>query len=70
MERPGRRREVLNDARRRVERALGSADAADELASLVEGLLIKAESGQVQLDAETVDALQRTVARYRATNGR
>lgn len=57
MERKNARRDVLNDARRRVERSLGSTEAADELARAAEELLA------------SLDKLRTALERYRKLRG-
>lgn len=57
-----RRREVLDGARRRVERGLMAADVADELAAAVDRLLAAPESDRVA----ALDGLRAALAHYRA----
>lgn len=57
MERKQSRRDVLNDARRRVERSLASTEAADELAEAAQELLAN------------LDKLRTALERYRKLRG-
>lgn len=57
MERKHARRDVLNDARRRVERSLAATETADELAAAAEELLAG------------LDKLRSAVERYRKMRG-
>jgi len=59
------RREVLNDARRTVERALFVADAADELAEAARMVLSEAEVEEVNPERPDLAALSAALARYR-----
>jgi hypothetical protein len=63
------RREVLNEARRQVERALASAPAAEELAQAAQALLDAAEAGQIELDAKPLADLRAALAKYRKLAG-
>ena len=59
------RREVLNDARRTVERALFVADAADELAEAAQMVLSEAEVEQINPERPDLAALRAALDRYR-----
>ncbi|MGH7776506.1 MAG: hypothetical protein ACREPI_04930 [Candidatus Dormibacterales bacterium] len=58
------RREVLNQTRRRVERALASEGPADELAAAAEALL-----GREEPEPKDVAALRTALTRYRRIRG-
>ncbi|HEX6349688.1 MAG TPA: hypothetical protein VF160_09900 [Candidatus Dormibacteraeota bacterium] len=60
-----RRREVLDGARRRVERGLIAVEVADELAAAADRLLEAPESER----AAALDGLRAALARYRAAMG-
>ncbi len=61
---PGRRA-VLDDARRKVERALFVANAADELAEAAQMVLSAAEVEQLDPGRPDIAALSAGLARYR-----
>jgi hypothetical protein len=58
------RRDVLDQARRKVERALMLADAADELAAAAESVLSEARGQGLPLDG-----LERALSQYRKVAG-
>jgi len=62
----GTRREVLNQARRRVERALAAEGAAEDLAAAAEALLLAAEG---RLDGADLMDLRAALASYRRIRG-
>jgi hypothetical protein len=62
---PTNRRELLNQARRRVEKALASEASAEELAAAAEALL-----AQPSPETEELAALRAAVIRYRAIRPR
>lgn len=62
-------RAVLNDARRKVERALAAAEAADDLAEAAEAVLTAAEAEQIDLDRLGVVTLRAALARYWKARG-
>jgi hypothetical protein len=59
------RRAVVNDMRRKIEQALGTADAAAELERAAEAVLMAAEAEQVDPDSLRLSALRTALARYR-----
>jgi len=59
------RRAVLDDARRKVERALFVAGAADELAEAAQLVLSEAEVEQVAPERPDMAALRAALDRYR-----
>ena len=61
----GARRDVLNQARRRVERVLATEDLAEELAAAAEAALSAGVA-----DAARAAALQQALDRYRSARGR
>ena len=63
------RRAVVDEMRRKVERALLVAEAAEELALAAEAALLAAESERVDADASHVSALRAALARYRQVSG-
>ena len=63
-ESPNRRRAVLDDARRRVERALALVDAAEELATAAEAVLRAAEA-EHDADRKDLAELRTALNRYR-----
>ena len=63
------RRAVLDDARRKVERALAVADAAEELAKAAQTVLRAAEAEQIDLRGAGFAALRAALARYRQAGG-
>jgi hypothetical protein len=64
-----RRRVVLDDARRKIERALLVAAAAEELATAAEAVLTSAKAEQVNENAMGLGALRAALARYREARG-
>jgi hypothetical protein len=63
------RRALFNDARRKVERALGTADEAEELAKAAQAVLKAAEAGQIDLAGGELAALRAALARYHEAGG-
>ena len=59
------RRAVVDDTRRRIERALVVAEAAEELAQAAESALGPAETERIGLDSESLSALRAALAKYR-----
>lgn len=64
-DRSGARREVLNDARRKVERALAVEGAAQDLATAAESLLAAAPG----TDSAEREVLRAALDRYRRMRG-
>jgi hypothetical protein len=63
------RRAVLDDARRKIERALATADAAEELAAAA-GAIVNGPAAQSPgLERADLRALRVALAKYRATRG-
>jgi hypothetical protein len=60
------RRAVMNDAWRKVERALRVADAAEELASATDAVLLEAEQDGASTN---ITALRSALPRYRRAGG-
>jgi len=67
-ERSRRRRAVLDDARRKVERALAVSEAADQLAAAAQDVLAGAEVGETDRDVR-LETLRAALATYRARTG-
>jgi len=63
------RRPVLDDARRKVERALATVDAAQELARAAEAVVNSAETDLLGQESTGLSALRVALARYRAAHG-
>ena len=63
------RRAVLDDARRKVERALATVDAAQQLARAAETVVNSAETDPLGLESTGLSALRVALARYRAADG-
>ena len=63
------RREVVDTMRRKIERALAVADAAEELAMAAQAVLIAAEAEQIVLNNMVLEALRDALARYREVHG-
>ena len=61
------RRAVMDDARRKVERALAVADAAEEMAKAAHTVLIAAEAEQIDRRSMGFAELRAALARYRQT---
>jgi hypothetical protein len=59
------RRAVVDNMRRKIERALAVADAAEELAKAAQAVLIAAEAEQIVLDSMGLSALRAALAKYR-----
>jgi len=64
-ERSRRRRAVLDDARRKVERALAVSEAADQLAAAAQDVLAGAEVEETDRDVR-LETLRAALATYRA----
>ena len=62
---PRPRRAVLDNARRKVERALAVTDAADQLANAAQTLLDAAELGHIAPQSPDLRALRDALAGYR-----
>jgi len=67
-ERSRRRRAVLDDARRKVERALAVSEAADQLAAAAQDVLAGAEVEETDRDVR-LETLRAALATYRARTG-
>lgn len=67
MRRP--RRAVVDNMRRKIERALAVADAAEDLAKAAQAVVIAAEAEQMVLDSRALRALRRALTRYREVHG-
>jgi len=63
------RREVFNQARRQVERALAGAPAAEELARAAQALLDAAEAGGIEKESMAVADLCEALVKYRKLAG-
>jgi hypothetical protein len=63
------RRVVMNDARRKVERALWVADAAEDLAEAARAVLTAAEAARLDLDRMGLVALRAALTRYLEARG-
>ena len=63
------RRAVVNDMRRKIERALGVADAADELGIAVEAVLTAAKAERIAPDSLALSELRAALVRYRRAQG-
>jgi hypothetical protein len=64
------RRAVLDDARRKVERALALTDAADDLARAAQAVLLSAEERNVEDQRRQLEALRSALEKYRRLSGR
>jgi len=62
-----RRRGVLDDARRRVERSLMTTEASDELARAAEEVLMAADAAHI--DPDRLAGLRSALAGYRRARG-
>ena len=60
------RREVADAMRRKIERALAVADAAEDLAKAAQAVLIAAEAEQIVLSRMGLNGLREALAKYRA----
>ena len=67
-ERSRRRRAVLDNARRKVERALAVSEAADQLAAAAQDVLAGAEGEETDRDVR-LETLRAALATYRARTG-
>ena len=67
-ERSRRRRAVLDNARRKVERALAVSEAADQLAAAAQDVLAGAEVEETDRDVR-LETLRAALATYRARTG-
>lgn len=59
------RRAVVDNMRRKIERALAVADAAEELAKAAQTVVIAAEAEQIALESMGLSALRSALAKYR-----
>jgi hypothetical protein len=62
---PQARRAVLDNTRRKVERALAVEDTAEELAKSAQDVLNAADADQIVVGSEALSALRAALARYR-----
>jgi hypothetical protein len=63
------RRAVMDDTRRKIERTLLVATAADELARAAHAVLMAAEAEQIDVNSMGFGALSTALARYREARG-
>jgi hypothetical protein len=63
------RRVVLDEARRKVERALAVAEPAEELAQAAQAVLMAAQAEQIDFDSMSLSVLRAALAKYRAARG-
>jgi hypothetical protein len=61
----GGRRAVMDDIRRRIERALAAADGAEQLAAAADAVLAAAEANPIGQDSTSLRALRDALVRYR-----
>lgn len=63
------RRAVVDDMRRKIERALAVQDAAEDLAKAAQAVLIAAEAEQNIVDRMGLSALREALTKYREVYG-